>query len=146
MLKALREWVLDQEPGEAAKSSSRVPADRDQDVVLSEEDRRLSFRHDFCGHRVVIRDRRSLALLHLKDLSCMGASGITDLPVAVGEIVFLTLKKPRFHAAEVRRVKNAMIELRFFRFLDPQMVEKIHAAHLARKAAGRPLDDPMELF
>ena len=34
-----------------------------------------------------------------------------------------------------------LIELRFMRFLDPDLVEKIHRAHVARKASGRPLEE-----
>ena len=54
------------------------------------------------------------------------------MPIAVGAMVFITLRKGRFHAAEVRWAKNVMIGLRFSRPRVPDMVEKIHAALLAR--------------
>jgi hypothetical protein len=137
VLKALRDWVLDVEEDGAAEPSERGPAARRESETVTKEDARLSVRHDFCGHRIVIRRGRALSMLHLKDLSCRGACGLTDMPIAVGAMVFLSLRKGRFHAAEVRWVKNVMIGLRFYRPLDPDMVEKLHAAHLARKAAER---------
>jgi hypothetical protein len=140
VLKSLRNWFEDEET-ESKAAPGADSAEPSDDALLSKVDQRLSFRHDFCGHRVIIRDRRSAAFLHLKDLSCLGCTGLTDLPVAVGEIVFITLQKPRFHAAQVRWVKNAKIDLRFMRFLDPDLVEKVHRAHVARKASGRPLEE-----
>jgi hypothetical protein len=136
VLKALRDWVLDISEDDAPDESDRAPDGHRQAEAESKEESRLSARHDFCGHRVVIRSRRTLALFHLKDLSCLGASGLTDLPVPVGAMVFVTLKKGRFHAAEVRWVRNVMVGLRFYRPLDPEMVERVHAAHVARKAAA----------
>jgi hypothetical protein len=141
VLKAIRDWVRDEEPKDEPVEAETIPAaEEDEAHALSAKERRLSVRHDFIGHRIVIRSRRTLALLHLKDLSCHGACGITDLPVAVGAMVFLTLKKGRFHAAEVRWVRNVMVGLRFYRPLDPDMVERIHAAHVARKAKGVPME------
>lgn len=136
MLKALRDWVLDNDD-DAPEPSERGPSERREAEAMSKEEARLSVRHDFCGHRIVIRSRRTLSMLHLKDLSCRGACGLTDMPIAVGAMVFVTLRKGRFHAAEVRWVRNVMIGLRFYRPLDPDMVEKIHAAHVARKASAR---------
>ena len=137
MLKALRDWVLDVDEENAAENSERLPVERREAEMVTKEEARLSIRHDFTGHRVVIRRGRALSMLHLKDLSCRGACGLTDMPIAVGAMIFITLRKGRFHAAEVRWVKNVMIGLRFYRTLDPDMVEKLHAAHLARKAAER---------
>lgn len=141
MLKSLRSWLDEGDKGATPAPRPDEAAGPSDEALLSQVDQRLSFRHDFCGHRVIIRDRRSAAFLHLKDMSCLGCTGLTDLPVAVGEIVFITLQKPRFHAAQVRWVKSAKMELRFMRFLDPDLVEKIHRAHMARKASGRPLEE-----
>ena len=135
MLKALRDWVLDQDEDVISGVGGHAPSERREDEEVSQEDPRLSVRHDFCGHRGVIRSRRTMAFIHMKDLSCRGACGLTDLPIPVGAMVFLTLQKGRWHAAEVRWVRNVMVGLRFYRTLDPDMVEKIHADHVARKAA-----------
>jgi hypothetical protein len=136
VLKALRHWVLDDDDSGEAPDPSVAPAERRDSEMLSPHDQRLSVRHDMCGHRGVIRSRRTMAFIHLKDLSCLGACGITDLPVAVGAMVFLTLQKGRWHAAEVRWVRNVMVGLRFYRPLDPDGVEKFHANHLSSKAAA----------
>jgi hypothetical protein len=135
VLKALRDWVLDQDEDAVFAGCEHAPSERREQEALSQEEARLSVRHDLSGHRGVIRSRRTMAFIHMKDLSCRGACGLTDLPIAVGAMVFLTLQKGRWHAAEVRWVRNVMVGLRFYRPLDPEMVEKIHAGHVARKAA-----------
>lgn len=135
MLKALRHWVLEEEES-ASPEASASAADRREIDALSPEEKQLSNLYDMCGYRGVIRSRRTMAFIHLKDLSCFSACGITDLPVAVGAMVFLTLKKGRWHAAEVRWVRNVMIGMRFYRPLDPELVEKVHSAHVASKASA----------
>lgn len=94
-------------------------------------DRRHGGRCDFIGRDIPIRSRRIQAVLHLKDISCNGAAGISDTPFAIGATVFVQLKKPRFHAAEVRWVRNFMIGLQFYRPLESELVERLHSAHLA---------------
>ena len=122
MFKALRNWINDEEPSEAELEKARA-----------EEERRLDTRYDFSGKKVGLRDRRVQSFIGLKDLSCKGACGISEMPLSVGSLVFIEIKKKRFHAAEVRWVRNALIGLRFFRPLEPDMVEKFHATHLAQK-------------
>jgi len=126
VLKVFRNWLND-----ADDDCGAAPADGKTD-----DERRLDTRHDFSGHHVGIRDRRIQSVIHLKDLSCKGACGITDMPIAPGGMVFLEIKKKRFHAAEVRWVRNSLIGLRFYRPMQPEMVEKAHAAHKARQAAA----------
>jgi hypothetical protein len=118
---ALRKWL--EEPDDEAVAAAE--ADRE---------RRLDQRYDFSGHIIRIRDRRGHSVIHLKDISCKGASGITELPVAVGSVVFLEVKPKRFFGAEVRWVRSAKIGLRFIRPLQPDMVEKEHEAHKGRVA------------
>ena len=125
MFRALRRWVNDEGPEEAALAKSR-----------EDEERRLDERHQFAGHRVVIRDRRLQSFIGLKDLSCRGACGISEMPLSPGAIVFLEIRKKRYHAAEVRWVRNALIGLEFVRPLQPDMVEKFHAAFVAKRSAA----------
>ena len=101
----------------------------------AERERRLDARHDFIGEKIIMRDRRTNATLQLKDLSSKGACGVSDVPFALGATVFLQLKKPHFHAAEVRWVRNATMGLRFYRPLPPEFVEKLHEAHVAARRA-----------
>ncbi len=88
-------------------------------------------RHDFIGCDVPIRSRRIHAVLHLKDISCNGAAGISDTPFAVGDTVFVQIVKPRYQAAEVRWVRNFMLGLKFHRPLEPELVERLHRRHRA---------------
>ncbi|MDQ8757523.1 hypothetical protein RCO27_14930 [Sphingosinicella sp. LHD-64] len=104
-------------------------ADDDDDA----RDRRRESRHDFCGHKVIIRQRRTLGILHLKNVSSRGACGITDMPVAVGSMVFLELKKPHFYAAEVLWVRSLTIGLQLVRPVKSEMLEKLHATHLSAR-------------
>ena len=108
-------------------SSSDAPAPRMR--------RRPEPRHDFIGCDVPIRSRRIHSVLHLKDISCSGAAGISDTPFAVGDTVFIQIEKPRYHAAEVRWVRNFMLGLQFYRPLDPALVEKLNKAHRASRDA-----------
>ena len=123
MFKALRSWINDEGPTEAELEKARA----------EEQERRLDMRYDFAGKKVGIRDRRVQSVIGLKDLSCKGACGISEMPLSVGSLVFLEIKKNRFHAAEVRWVRNALIGIRFYRPLEPDMVEKFHASHVAQK-------------
>jgi hypothetical protein len=110
-------------------------------VGLSSDDapppakRRPEPRRDFIGRDVPIRSRRIQSVLHLKDISCHGAAGISDTPFAVGDTVFIQVAKPRYHAAEVRWVRNFMIGLQFYRPLEPELIEKLHARHCASRDA-----------
>lgn len=110
---------------------SVIGGDADDDVDA--RDRRREFRQDFCGQKVIIRQRRNLGILHLKNVSSRGACGITDMPVAVGSMVFLELKKPHFYAAEVLWVRSLTIGLQLVRPVRSEMLEKLHAAYLTAK-------------
>jgi PilZ domain len=98
-----------------------------------ERERRLDQRLDFTGHRVVLKERRTVGILHLKDMSKKGACGISDMPLAVGSVVFVELRKPHFRAAEVRWVRNVMIGLQFYHPLKAEQLERMIEAHLAAK-------------
>lgn len=104
-------------------------ADDDADA----RDRRREFRRDFCGHKVIIRQRRNLGILHLKNVSSCGACGITDMPLAIGSMVFLELKKPHFYAAEVLWVRSLTIGLQLVRPVKSDMLEKLHTTYLAAR-------------
>jgi hypothetical protein len=98
-------------------------------------ERRREARRDFLGRKVVVRQRRALGIMHLRDLSRNGACGITDMPLAIGSIVFLELNRPHFHAAEVRWARNLRIGLTLIRPLRPDQLDGFEAAHRAARAA-----------
>lgn len=76
-------------------------------------DRRVDTRHDFTGRDVRLRLGRFEYRMHLKDLSCSGASGLTDAPLRVGQSVYLEIDKDNHAWAEVRWTKRAFVGLAF---------------------------------
>jgi hypothetical protein len=89
-------------------------------------ERRREARRDVSGHKVIVRQRKALGIMHLKNLSSKGGCGLTDMPLAVGSLVFLELRKPHYWAAEVRWARSLSIGLEFFRPVRPEMIEKLH--------------------
>ena len=114
-------WALDEE-GEA-------------EGRRQEPERRSEGRHDFSRARLPISSRRTHSPFHLKDMSRMGACGISDMPLAVGAVIFIRLAKGSFQAAEVRWVRNAQVGLRFVRPLRPDVFDRLRRARLG---AGKP--------
>jgi hypothetical protein len=88
-------------------------------------ERRRERRRDVCGRKIIVRQRKTLGIMHLKNLSTQGGCGITDMPLAVGSLVFLELRKPHAFAAEVRWTRCLTIGLEFFRPVRPEMLEKL---------------------
>lgn len=118
MLQKLLMWTLDDEGAPKGQDGG--------------EERRTERRHDIGRTILPIRDRRTHSTFHIKDMSCRGASGISDIPLAIGSIIFLQLRKGRYHAAEVRWVRNALTGLRFFKPLDGETLHRL----LRRPAAA----------
>jgi hypothetical protein len=88
-------------------------------------ERRKEPRLETSGHKILVRQRKALGILHLKNLSSRGGCGITDMPLAVGSLVFVELKKPHFFAAEVRWARSLSVGLEFFRPVRPEMVARL---------------------
>lgn len=91
-------------------------------------ERRRERRREVCGQKIIVRQRKALGIMHLKNLSTKGGCGITDMPLAVGSLVFVELRKPHYFAAEVRWARCLTIGLEFFRPVRPEMFEKLHDA------------------
>ena len=123
MLQKLLMWALDEE--------------RDGEVRRIEQERRHEGRLDFARSKLPIRSRRTQTTFHLKDMSRMGACGISDVPLAIGAVIFVRLAKGRYHAAEVRWVRNAQVGLRFIRPLRPEVFDRLRKGCLeGGKTAG----------
>jgi hypothetical protein len=90
------------------------------------EERRREPRREVCGRKIILRQRKACGIMHLKNLSSKGGCGITDMPLAVGSLVFIELRKPHFFAAEVRWARCLTIGLEFFRPVRPEMIERLH--------------------
>jgi hypothetical protein len=100
--------------------SGAEPAEPDR-----QQDRRIEPRHDCCGLKIIIRERRTLGILHLRNLSTWGACGITDMPLPEGSLVFLELKKHRFFGARVKWVNRMTLGLQLCRPMTPEMLEAL---------------------
>lgn len=102
-------------------------SDAASDVAAEAADwatRRASERHDVTGRIVRLKLGSSTYRLHLKDISCSGASGLTDAPVEVGQIVYLNIGKALQGFAEVRWVRRVNIGVAFEKLLDPDAVAR----------------------
>jgi hypothetical protein len=97
-------------------------------------ERRCEPRRDVGGRQVIVRQRTALGIMHLRNLSSKGGCGVTDLPLAVGSLVFLQLRKPYFWAAEVRWARSLSIGLEFLRPVRPDMLEKLGGPSSAASA------------
>lgn len=91
------------------------------------DNRRNEERYDCTGLKLIIRQRRTLGIIHLRNISTWGASGITDMPLAEGALCFLELKKGHFYAARVKWVERLTIGVQFIRQMRPCTLEKLLA-------------------
>lgn len=119
LLRGLRVKLLDLANG--IGSAIGLKSDAEPAVV----ERRREGRRPTNGHKVILRQRKALGILHLKNLSSKGGCGLTDMPLAVGSQIFVELRKPHFFAAEVRWVRSLSIGLEFFRPIRTDMFGKL---------------------
>ena len=99
-------------------------------------DRRKEGRSDFLGRKIIIRQRRALGIMHLRNLSSGGACGITDMPLEVGSLVFVEIRHPHFYAAQVVWASNLRIGLALVKPLKSDLLERLHAEHVVRTRAA----------
>jgi hypothetical protein len=95
-------------------------------------ERRREIRREVTGRKVLVRQRKAVGIMHLRNVSSKGSCGITDMPLAVGSLVFIELRKPHFFAAEVRWARCLTIGLEFFRPVRPEMFERPNEPAAAR--------------
>ena len=121
----------------ALKLLERVFARGDDEgaqAAAEERERRLDERHDFTGFASSLFCGIAKYELHLKDLSCKGASGLTDAPLKRGQLIGIEVDKKRFTTAEVRWTRNSKAGVAFLEPLDYQFVTGLHARHRRRMA------------
>ena len=102
-------------------------------------DRRIDARHDFTGRDVRLRLGAVEYRMHLKDLSCSGASGLTDAPLRVGQTVFLEIDNYNRAWAEVRWTRRAFVGLAFEQPIAAEIVRRLRLRYRNAKyrAPGR---------
>ena len=116
--------------------SSVAPAEDFEEAATRPVERRGEPRYPCCGLKIIIRERRALGIIHLRDVSRWGAGGITDLAVDVGTIVFLELKRGHFYAARVKWVKNLTVGMQFARPMQAETLERLLNRAKTRVAAA----------
>ena len=92
-----------------------------------DDDRRIYVRFAFRGSAFPMRIGDVDSTLRLKDLSCGGASALSDMPLTVGDVVYVQLDGRHEVAAEVRWVRRLWVGLKFVKALAPSLVRKVHA-------------------
>lgn len=99
-------------------------------------ERRKEARRDFLGRKVILRQYRTLGIMHMRNLSRGGICGITDMPLKIGTIVFVELNRPHFYAAEVVWTSNLRVGLALYKPLKPEALERLHLAHVRKLKAA----------
>jgi hypothetical protein len=108
--------------GKLAFSSSEDP-----------DNRRIAERHTLTGTQLRLLLDGTQYTVHLKDLSSTGLCGLTDAPLARGQMVCLLLGKYEPIAAEIRWIRNTLIGAAFTEELPFEQVSKLRRAHACRK-------------
>ena len=103
----------------------------------ADEDRRIYVRFAFRGTPFPVQVGETESILRLKDLSCGGAAGLTELPLTVGDIVYVDLDKKLRAAAEVLWVRRLAVGIKFVTPLDPMLVRRVHTSW---SKGGSPFD------
>ena len=88
-------------------------------------ERRVEPRYDCAGFKTIIQQKRALSVVHLRDISSWGACGMTDMPVAVGALVFFELRSGHFYGARVKWVNRFTFGVHFVRQLRPEILKRV---------------------
>ena len=107
-------------------NSSAASSGAEQRAETPGEDRRVYARLPFRGSGFPVHLDNLRAHVRLKDLSCRGASCFSEMPLKVGELVYLELDKNHCVAAEVVWIRRLLVGLKFVNALDIATVKKIH--------------------
>ena len=107
-------------------NSSQTDSGAEPRAEASGADRRVYARLPFRGSDFPVHLENLRAHVRLKDLSCRGASCFSEMPLDVGETVYLELDKNHCVAAEVLWIRRLLVGLKFVNALDTATVKKIH--------------------
>ena len=97
-------------------------------------------RFTFAGPPFELRVGGKKYPIRLKDVSCGGAAGIMEEPVACGDSVSLTFDGKHMIVAEVRWVRRVLVGLRFTRQLDAHYVARMYDRFASGKTVRVPKD------
>lgn len=84
-----------------------------KDAAAAGAERRIDVRHPLPSTRIDLRAGGMVFALRLKDLSSSGFCGLTDAPLAPGQIVYLLAEQAEPLPARVRWIRRALIGAEF---------------------------------
>lgn len=109
--------------------AARAPFAPAAPPIVGPPDCREDPRLDFIGEDVRMMVDGIVFLLRLKNLSSKGVCGLTDAPVAHGQMVTLVLNKGEQMQAEIRWTKKAMIGIAFAEALEAETMQRLRSRH-----------------
>lgn len=96
-------------------------------------DNRRAERHDFTGAQTKLLLDGMHFTVHLKDLSATGLCGLTDAPLAPGQMICLLLEKWDPVAAEIKWIRKALIGVAFSEPLPTELVVRLKRSHAGKR-------------
>lgn len=95
--------------------------------TVNGENRRQEFRFSLVGVDITVRAGGTVSTMQLRDLSCTGLAGITDLAVPIDGTILIMLPSGKYLPAKVRWFRNTTMGVKFVRPLDLETVLRLHA-------------------
>ena len=86
-------------------------------------------RHDLTGAKMQILIDANLYVLHVKDLSSSGISGLTDAPLALDQVVVLYLSKNNPIAMQIRWIRRTLVGGAFLENLPEENLQALVKAN-----------------
>jgi hypothetical protein len=99
----------------------------------SDADNRRAERHNFTGAQTKLLIDGIHFTLHLKDLSTTGLCGLTDAPLAPGQMVCLLLDRWEPVAAEIKWIRRALVGLVFAEPLPGELIARLKRSHAGKR-------------
>ena len=121
------------------RAAAAMAADHDKSAVPLASERRIEVRHPVAGAEARLLFDGMHYALRLKDLSIYGLCGLTDAPIAPGQIAAILFEAEDAREVEIRWVRRTLIGLAFLRPLPSDLVHKMRVRHAAlrRRAKNR---------
>lgn len=91
----------------------------------ADENRRTAERHNLTGAQVKLLVDGISFVVHLKDLSSNGVCGLTDAPLAPGQMICLLLDRWQPVAAEIKWIRKALIGAAFAEPLPDELLARL---------------------
>lgn len=113
--------------------STPQPFSSESPAPAANADNRRAERHDLTGIEVKLLCDGMHFTIHLKDLSTTGLCGLTDAPLAPGQMVFMLLDKWEPVAAQIRWIRKALIGASFPEPLAPELVTRLKRSHASKR-------------